>query len=137
MVRWVSSLVFASWCLVGAGCATATAHRAEHLTNASRSFHDALLFRNYQVVASHLLAEHRPEFLSRSFGKEHTLSVTEVEILSVTLAEDGETAQTLTRLSFFALPSTTLHTESTVVHWVHRDGAWQIERIEGGPLPVP
>lgn len=137
MLRVVSSLVFASWCLVAAGCATATAQRAEHLTNASRSFHDGLLFRHYQLVSSHLLPEHRPEFLTRAFGVEETLSVTEVEILSATLAEDSKSAKTLTRLSFFSLPSTTLRTETVVVDWVHQDGTWLIERIEGGPLPVP
>lgn len=137
MSRRVSNLVLGAWCLFALSCATASGSRAEHLANASRSFHDALLFQNYQAVAGHLLAELRPSFLTRAFGTERSLSVTELEIVSMTLAEDGTSARTLTRISYFELPSTTVRTEAAVVDWVHRDGAWHIERIEGGPLPVP
>lgn len=138
-------LPFARFALVAAvalaGCASSKGRAGEQLHLASLELHDSLQFGDYRVIAQRLPYELRADFLARAYGVENSLSILELTTISVDVEPDGERAQTLTRISWYELPSTTVKTENVFVHWKRTgggaNGGWQIERIAGGPLPIP
>lgn len=98
--------------------------------------HAALVVRDYRTMASLLEARLQAAFLADSDATEKNLSVTEIELLSMTMSADGDRAETLSRLSYYELPSTVVKTETVRVHWIYQETEWRIERMEGGPLPL-
>ena len=87
-------------------------------------------------MATLLESKLRTAFLADAEEVEKKLSITEIELLSMTMSADGEKAETLSRISYFELPSTVVKTETIRVHWIYVDEEWLIERVEGGPLPL-
>lgn len=98
--------------------------------------HAALVVRDFRTMASLLETRLQAAFMADSAAAEKNLSVTEIELLSMTMSADGDRAETLSRLSYYELPSTVVETETVRVHWVYRDGDWRIEGVDGGPLPL-
>lgn len=94
------------------------------------------MVRDYRSLASLLESRLQSTFLVDVEQVEKRLSITEIELLSMTMSADGEKAETLSRLSYFELPSTVVKTETIRVHWIYVDEEWLIERVEGGPLPL-
>ena len=133
MVRW---LILALFPLV-VGCAGSTATRGEKLADAYRMLQASLVVRDYRTTATLLDARLRAAFLAELERAERNLSITEIELLSMTMSADGERAETVSRLAYFELPSTVLRTEAVRVHWVYAGGEWRIQGMEGGPLPIP
>lgn len=123
-------------------CAAGPRKSAEELSLAARDYHDALQYGDFQVIARYLPPDQRTEWLARAFGMEKTLSVLEFRTISVDVAPAGDRARMATRLSWYELPSTVVKTENVFIDWLRTggdatsDGAWSIERISGGPLPV-
>ncbi len=121
-------------------CATSASRAGEQLHMASLELHDALQFGDYRLIAQRLPSALRTEFLARAYGVEKTLSVLELTTISMELAADGESARTLTRLSWYELPSTVVNTENVFIDWKRTgkgsSSGWLIERIDGGPLPI-
>lgn len=99
--------------------------------------HASLVVRDYRTLATLLEARLRSAFLADAEPAEKNLSITEIELISMTMSADGERAETVSRLSYFELPSTVVHTETIRVHWVYAGSEWLIEGVEGGPLPLP
>ncbi|WP_373046444.1 hypothetical protein [Vulgatibacter sp.] len=128
--------------LAAAGCASGPARTTEQLTLASRDYHDALQYGDFQVIARYLRADARTDYLARAFGMEKSLSVLEFTTIGTEIAPEGESARMVTRLSWYELPSTVVKTENVFIQWkrigggVATDGVWTIDSIEGGPLPV-
>lgn len=123
-----------------AGCAT-TGRAGEELHLASLELSDSLQFGDYRVIAQRLPAELRNEFLARAYGIEKSLSILEMTTISTTLEPDGSRAQSLIRMSWYELPSTIVKTDNVFVDWTRTGSgtnkSWQIERVSGGPLPIP
>lgn len=126
----VLTLLFAS------ACASATSARAK-LDLAARDVFDALQFGDFQVVAAYLEPEHRTDFLARAYGVEKKLTVVEFTPVGLDVDEAAEHGRMVTRISWFELPSTSVKTENVFVDWRRSKAGWRIERIVGGPLPVP
>jgi len=127
--------------LVGA-CASCPGRVKEHLALATRDTHDALKFGDYDVVARYLPFDQRATFMSRAFGVEKKLSILDFDLISSEIAPDGKRAIVMTRISWYELPSTIVHTDSVFFDWrrdgegLAPDGSWTLVRIEGGPLPL-
>lgn len=117
-------------------CASATGARGK-LDTAARDVFDALQFGDFQVVAAYLAPELRTDFLARAYGVEKKLEVVEFTPVGLDVDDAAEHGRMVTRLSWFELPSTSLKTENVFLDWRRSKAGWQIERIEGGPLPVP
>ena len=117
-------------------CATASSARSK-LDTAARDVFDALQFGDFQVVAAYLAPEHRTDFLARAYGMEKTLEVVEFTPVGLDVDEAAERGKMVTRLTWFELPSTSVKTENVFLDWKRDRNGWQIERIEGGPIPVP
>lgn len=96
--------------------------------------HASLVVRDYRTMATLLESRLRHAFQADAEEVEKKLSITEIELLSMTMSAGGEKAETLSRLSYFELPSTVVKTETIRVHWVYQAEEWLIERVEGGPL---
>lgn len=124
------------------GCSTGAARSTEALALAARDYHDALLYGDFQVIATYLTPAARADFLARAYGMEKRLSVLEFTPIGTDLHPDGDRARMVTRLSWYELPSTVVQTENVFLFWkrvgqgIGSEGRWMIERIEGGPLPV-
>lgn len=124
------------------GCAGGQKKAGDELLLAVRDYHDALQYGDFQVIARYLPFDHRADFLSRAFALEKSLSVLEFRNISADVTPDGKRALMVTRLSWYELPSTVVKTENVLLHWRHEGGgltstgAWILERIVGGPLPV-
>ncbi|AKU92153.1 hypothetical protein [Vulgatibacter incomptus] len=129
--------------LLGSGaCATTSAGRsAEQLADASRELYDALQFGDYQFVAQRISSDLRTDFLARAYGLEKSLSVLEYTTISVELQPGGDSARMLTRMSWYELPSTVVKTDNVFIDWKRvgqgSQSGWIIEKISGGPIPVP
>jgi hypothetical protein len=122
--------------LLAAACASTVSARSQ-LDRAARDVFDALQFGDFQVVAAYLAPELRTGFLARAFGVEKTLEVVEFTPVGLDFDEDGAHGRMVTRLTWFELPSTVLKTENIFLDWKRAGEGWVIERIVGGPLPVP
>ena len=128
--------------LAAAGCASGPDRVTDKLALASRNYHDALQFGDFQVIAHYLRPDARTDFLARAYGMEKTLSVLEFLTIGTEIHPDGERATMVTRLSWYELPSTVVKTENVFIRWkllgggVASEGNWIIDSIEGGPLPV-
>lgn len=122
--------------LLGTACASATGARGK-LDTAARDVFDALQFGDFQVVAAYLAPELRTEFLARAYGIEKKLEVIEFTPVGLDVDDAVERGRMVTRISWYELPSTSVKTENVFVDWRRGKAGWQIERIEGGPLPIP
>lgn len=125
---------------ISSGCAASRARAGERLHLASLELHDSLQFGDYRLIAQRLAPELRNTFLARAYGVEKSLSVLEMTTISVEMGDGGEEAQTLTRISWYELPSTIVKTDNIFVNWRwlgEKKGGWRIEKIAGGPLPIP
>jgi len=134
-VRLVFAAILAS--VLGAGCASTGSRAAEQLHLSMIELHDSLQFGDFRIIAQRISPELRTDFLARSYGVEKTLSVLESTTISVEMDQDESRARSLTRLSWYELPSTVVKTDNVFVHWRREGKGWMIERIVGGPLPVP
>lgn len=134
-VRSVLAAILVS--ALGGACASTGSRAAEQLHLSTLELHDSLQFGDYRVIAQRISPELRTDFLARSYGVEKTLSVLESTTISVEMDPDEVHARSLTRLSWYELPSTIVKTDNVFVHWKREGKGWLIERIVGGPLPVP
>lgn len=122
--------------LAATACASAQSARSK-LDLAARDVFDGLQFGDFQVVAAYLEPDLRTDFLARAFGVEKTLEVVEFTPVGLDVDEAAERGRMVTRISWFELPSTSVKTENVFLDWKRGKAGWQIERIVGGPLPVP
>jgi hypothetical protein len=120
-----------------AGCGTTKARAREHLDYAGKDVFTALSDGDFRIVAGYLPAAERTAFMARAYGIQQRLKILEWEPVSLDTDEESARARMQTRLSWYELPSTSVRTETVVLDWKREDGAWFIERILGGPLPVP
>lgn len=132
MVRWLILALLP----LAFGCAGSTASRGERLADAYRVLQASLLVRDYRTTATLLDARLRAAFLAELERAERNLSISELELLSMTMSADGERAETVSRITYFELPSTVLRTETLRVFWVFTEKEWIIEGVEGGPLSL-
>lgn len=130
-------LLLVTVALLGTAACASTVSARSKLDRAARDVFDALQFGDFQVVAAYLAPELRTAFLARAFGVEKTLEVVEFTPVGLDFDEDGQHGRMVTRLTWFELPSTVVKTENIFLDWKRAGEGWQIERIVGGPLPVP
>ena len=123
--------------------APACAHLQPKATAASLSQATDTFFRflrwgpDLRGAAQLLVQDSQRAWLERALNarEDRDLKVTEAELDDLKLRPDG-TATTVTRLTWYRLPSVTTKTERVTLEWVDRDGVWYAAAIVGGPLPL-
>ena len=123
--------------LLGGACAhTPKGTGLEGLKPVVEDFHKRIRWKDFRGAARHIVPESREQFVrARSDQQdERDLSITDFEILEIALAEEGLNATVTTRLQWMRLPSASEQTATISSEFVFRDGAWLLERMEGGPF---
>ncbi len=87
------------------------------------------------AVAQLLVPERRGEFLAARARDGKDLSITDIELLNVATAEDGQSATVTSRWRWLLLPSTSEKMQEANAVWVARGGEWLLQSMQGGPYP--
>ncbi|WP_224249719.1 hypothetical protein [Hyalangium gracile] len=123
--------------LLGGACAhTPRSSGLDGLKPLVQDFHKRVRWKDFRGAARVIVPESREQFLRArtDLQDERDLSITDFEILEIALAQDGMRATVTTRLGWMRLPSASEQTATVSSEWVYRDGAWLLERMEGGPF---
>ncbi|MGC4117172.1 MAG: hypothetical protein QM765_21945 [Myxococcales bacterium] len=88
-------------------------------------------------AAQVLLPEAQQDWLNKALDAkdDENLKLTESELDDLKLRNDG-TATTVTRVTWYRLPSVSTKTERVTVEWVDRAGIWYVAAVTNGPLPL-
>ncbi|MCY1033174.1 MULTISPECIES: hypothetical protein [Corallococcus] len=123
--------------LLGGACAhTPPSSDLDALRPVVEGFHKNLRWRNYRALSTFLVPEERQDFerQRRELHDDRDLTVTDYEIESVKLSEDGKRATVHSRIQWMRLPSASEQTEAVTSEFVFRDGVWLLEKQQAGPF---
>lgn len=109
---------------------------ADSLRQASDTFARFLRWGDLRGASQLLVHESQRGWLDAALDArdDENLKVTEVEPDDLRL-EAGR-ATTVSRVTWYRLPSVNARTERMKVEWVERGGTWYVVAIDGGPLPL-
>jgi hypothetical protein len=123
--------------LLGGACAhTPKSTGLEGLRPVVEDFHKRVRWKDFRGAARHIIPERREAFLQarKELQDERDLSITDFEVLEVTLEPDGQRAIITTRFQWMRLPSASEQTATVTSEFVFLKGAWQLERMLDGPF---
>jgi hypothetical protein len=123
--------------LLGGACThTPKGTGLEELKPVVEDFHKRIRWKDFRGAARHIVAESQEPFLKARAAQQddRDLSITDFEILEIALSADGLRGTVTTRLQWMRLPSASEQTATITSEFVFRDGAWLLERMEGGPF---
>jgi hypothetical protein len=124
-----------AWLLLGVvGCHEGGATQAK-LKSSYEDFEQKARWGESAAVAQLLVPERRSEFLAARARDGKDLSITDIELMNVTLSDDGSHATVTSRWRWFRLPSTSEQVSESTAGWIARDGEWLLESMRGGPYP--
>ncbi|MBI3184617.1 MAG: hypothetical protein HYZ28_20975 [Myxococcales bacterium] len=105
---------------------------------AAETFHQRIRWRDFRGAAELIVEERRQAFESESRAKddERNLTVTDYRLEDARVSDDGQKATVVSRISWLRLPSVSEQSEMVTSEYVFRDGAWLLERQQGGPFAL-
>lgn len=106
------------------------------LTRASETFARFLRWGDLRGASQLIVHESGPAWLDAALDAKDDadLKVTDVEADDLQLKEGAAT--TISKVTWFRLPSVSAETGRMKVQWVARGGTWYVLAIDGGPLPL-
>ncbi len=99
------------------GCMRPTPSPADQLEKALLGFHGHLVFARYDQAAGFVPSETRDAFLDYYEDQRGEFHLTEYEILRLEMSQDEHQAKAHVQLSWYRLPSTTVHTTKMEETW--------------------
>jgi hypothetical protein len=123
--------------LLGGACAhTPQSTGLEGLRPVVEDLHKRIRWKDFRGAARHIVPERREAFLQarRELQDERDLSITDFEVLEVTLEPDGMRAIVTTRFQWMRLPSPSEQTATVTSEFVFQQGAWLLVRMFEGPF---
>lgn len=127
----------AAWItLVFTGCATLPKGDPEELKPAVETFHQRARWKDFRGAAEFIVRERRGPFIKERsrLNDDRDLFITNFELEDAKIADDTVTAEVVTKISWYRLPSTSEQTKTVTNVFVWRDGAWQLESQDDGPF---
>ncbi len=127
--RWLFPILL-SFVLLG-GCARAM-RPADGFRSAHTDFSQRLRWKDCGGAGRYLTEPYRSDFLE-SCRSDGDLQFVLVEVQSVILAEDHRSAETVTLVQYYRLPSTVIKSYHLEQQWVYRQGGggkfgnWEID----------
>ncbi|MEN9797135.1 MAG: hypothetical protein RL653_831 [Pseudomonadota bacterium] len=122
---------------LAAGCAhTQRADSSRALKQAAEGFHHRIRWGDFRSAAEYLVPDRRRPFSeARERGQdERDLSFSDYELEQLTLAEDGLSADVVSRLRWTRLPSLVEKSETVHSHFVLLRGQWLLAEQDKGPF---
>ena len=108
---------------------------AKELKSTYEDFETKARWGESAAVAQLIVPERRNTFLAARAKDGSDLSITDIELQNVVIAEDGETAIVTTKWRWLRMPSTSEQAQESTAIWVGRGGQWLLESMQGGPYP--
>jgi hypothetical protein len=117
-------------------CVTIPKGEIDDLKPAVELFHQRVRWKDFRGAADLLVAEKRAAFLkARSkLNDDRDLFITNVDLEDARLSPDLLIANTVTKISWYRLPSTTEQTATVSSVFVWRQSVWQLESQDEGPF---
>jgi hypothetical protein len=118
------------------GCATVPKGDVELLKPAIELFHSRARWKDFRGAAELVVDEKRGEFVKAraKLNDDRDLFITNFEIEDARVALDLLSADAVTKISWYRLPSTTEVTSLVTNHFVWRNETWQLEAQDEGPF---
>lgn len=129
-------LSIAIFALFIGGCATVPKGDPEELKPAVEVFHQRVRWKDFRGAADLLVLDKRGAFIkARSKANDDKdLFITNFELEDAKVADNTLTAEVVTKISWYRLPSTSEQTKTVTNIFVWRDAAWQLESQDDGPF---
>ncbi|WNG42386.1 hypothetical protein F0U60_39820 [Archangium minus] len=122
---------------LGGACAhTKKNANTENLRPTVESFHQRVRWKDFRVASGHIVPERRQDFerALRESEAERDLNITDYEIESVEMVEEGQRAIVTSTIRWTRLPSVSEQKAAVTSEFVFRNGTWLLERQLGGPF---
>ncbi len=99
-------------------------------------FYQSIRWKDFHKAAELLVTEKQAAFIKARLKNddERDLTITNYELETAILAPDLMSAQVITRINWFRLPSSTEQTAVVTNVFVWRNGAWLLESQDDGPF---
>ncbi|MFO0594041.1 MAG: hypothetical protein U0228_02020 [Myxococcaceae bacterium] len=122
--------------LTAIGCATVPRGDVEELKPTIESFHQRARWKDFRGCAELVVEERRLAFIKERTKQndDKDLFITNFELEDAQIAPDMLTANAVTKISWYRLPSTTEKTAVVNSVFVWRESAWQLESQDDGPF---
>ncbi|MGV3625061.1 MAG: hypothetical protein ACO1OB_29850 [Archangium sp.] len=118
------------------GCATLPKGDPEELKPAVEAFHQRARWKDFRGAADLLTPDRRGPFIKErsKMNDDKDLFITNFELEDAKIAPDTVTAEVVTKISWYRLPSTSEQTKTVTNVFVWRDSAWLLESQDEGPF---
>ncbi len=118
------------------GCAHGKNGSLDSLKPSVETFHQRVRWRDYRGAAELLTPERRDGFEKavRARNDDKNLTITDYQLEDAKLAQDGQSAEVVSRLSWVRLPSVSEQSEVVRSKWVFREGVWLLDAQDNGPF---
>jgi hypothetical protein len=122
--------------LSGACAHTKKTADTETLRPTVESFHQRVRWKDYRMASHYVVPERRQQFETavREREDERDLDITDYEIEGVELVDEGQRAIVTSSFRWTRLPSVSVRKATVTSEFIYRNGAWLLERQEGGPF---
>ncbi len=107
---------------------------ASQLKADAEDFEKALRFQDYGAAAQLVAPPRKQAFLAARRKEGNDLTVTDMEVIDVQMAQDGKHAVVLSRMRWVKLPSVSEVTAEVHGLWEAVGPAWQLVALSGGPF---
>jgi hypothetical protein len=108
---------------------------AGQLKTDSSDFEKSLRFQDYGGAAQLVAPAKRQAFLAARRREGNDLTITDMEVIDVQMAQDAKQAMVVSRMRWVKLPSATEVTAEVRESWVATGNGWVLLSLAGGPFP--
>ncbi|MCU0695207.1 MAG: hypothetical protein MUC96_01610 [Myxococcaceae bacterium] len=124
-------------CAALSACATMRSKPdVEELKPTIEAFHQRARWKDFRAAADLIVPERRTSYVKARLktDDERDLFITDYELEDAKLSGDG-TAEVVSKMTWYRLPSASAKTTVVVSVFVWREGKWWLESQEDGPFP--
>ena len=107
----------------------------DQLRSASEDFEKSLRFQDYGGAAQFVVPARRSAFVAARRKEANDLTITDMEVIDVQMAPDGQKAIVLSRMRWVKLPSVTEVTGEVQARWEILNNGWLLVSLAGSPFP--
>jgi hypothetical protein len=129
-----TTLPLLAWALLGVGCHVG-GPSVSTLKSTYEEFELRVRWADAGAAAQMIVPERRAAFLAARTRDAADLSLTDVELIDVSVADDTQKAVVTSRYKWIRLPSASEKTDDAKSTWVVRGNDWFLESMQGGPFP--
>lgn len=117
-------------------CAGVKKGELEELKPAIESFHQRIRWKDFRAAAELVVPERRLEFIRARManGDDRDFFITDFQLEDAQISKDLLSAEAVSRVSWYRLPSNTEQSAFITSTYVWRDSHWLLESQDAGPF---